>query len=819
MLDVYLEQLHEVDNLNNDDSKLNHLTSILRSLLQCLAVITIEVTNEVVPSDSFDLPEYAHRLRRPADGSPSQILDALVPLLREHLHRDYLFGWFEVPKGQEQPVSTLVNSWIQFRNNRPGHGVLDDNIVIEWSCNMRKIIGALLDVSKNMLPKITSDNDRMIPPDYLKIKELSIPLVYKNKAVVIRSIVIKKGVSKLRCQVLCRHNAEEIVVELPTTNVFITESIKSTNSYVLADVNNSKGSYSIFHNVPVRQTDTFEGRDGEIEELRDWIDDLDSKYCLVYGDGGFGKTTLVLEVINQVLEGDLDCIPPQIISYQTAKLTKWTSNGLVYLKGVVPASDEIVRELMRLFESRLDKSWFEVSGRALIGKAETYLKQEGFKRDDVLLIIDNTEVFAESSYDVKELGRFFKSLGRLVGRVIITSRRREYVEANPVLVEGLSEQESATLMRRLAKEYNAKPLVSASERTLRKASRKLMCKPLLIHSLTKHISHTQKSIDDTLNIIFSKKNHELLDFLYQDAWNRMNDLQKKVFMIIVNISGPINDTAIASSCQKSGIQISEFESALSETYFCTEVSHSGINGIEFVALARNFFLKCFGSCSSQNKSEIRRLSGEVDLDIIKSEEINRAYREDRVAEAFRTDYAKAAKNYAVQGLIEDAVEMYEFAIQEEPLNAALHDRYAWLLLNRTKQIKKACIMAKKAVDLDANNCDARVSLAFAYYRLQKINLGDAQIDAARKLGRTSGFCNLRKGIARYYYSKNETNLQHAISNLLTSLEYLEIAKKNNNRLDKFYHKNNEEIVKYVSLAKALLKVRRTQLTKQKSNQI
>ncbi|WP_281188430.1 ATP-binding protein [Vibrio harveyi] len=816
MLDIFLKELEEAEKLGSKDSTFNHLTSVLRALLQHLAVISIELTNELVPSDMFDLPEYAHRLRRPADGSPSQILDALIPVLREHLHRDYMYGWFETKKGFEQPANVKVHSWVQFRNNRPGHGVLDEKNVSKWSEETKAIILQLLSISENFLPTVDVDGESLSLPDYAKINKLTTPLVHKNKAIVIRSIAIKKGVSKLRCQLLCRSDAEEIVIDLPQENVFVIESIRNVGAYTLVDVVNAKGNYSVFHNIPVRQTDTFEGRHAELEELSEWLDDLDSKYCLIYGDGGFGKTTLVLEFLNQLLEGEIDSTVPQVISYQTAKLTKWTSNGLVYLKGVAPASDEIVRELMRLFETRLDKSWFEVSGKALISKAETYLRKEGFSRDDVLLVIDNTEVYSEVSYDVRELGKFFKSLGRVVGRVIITSRRREYVEANPVLIEGLSDAECVTLMKRLAKEYNAQPITQASERTLRNVSKRLMCKPLLVHSLTKLISHTQRSIEDTLDTIFSKKNHELLDFLYQDAWGRMNDLQKNVFMVLVNISFPINNVAISSACQKSGIQVSEFESALNETYFCTEVRHEGEVFIEFVMLARNFFIKCFGSCSAQEKEEIKQVAKDVDKDIKRSDDINRTYREDRVAEAFRTDFAKAAKNYAVQGHVKEAIEMYELAIQEEPLNAALHDRFAWLLLNRTHRIEDARDLAKKSVKLDGNNCDARVSLALAYYRLFDVSLGDEQIDIAKKLGRTPGFCNLRKGIARYYKGKNESELKTSIPILQSSLDFLIKARKTNNQFDKFYQKNNEEIAKYISHVKALLKTKRALYTKQRS---
>ncbi|WP_305846316.1 tetratricopeptide repeat protein [Photobacterium kishitanii] len=709
MLNVFYQQIEFADKKENNDAKLSYLTAVLRAVLQHISVISIELTNEKVSGDYFDLPEYSHRLRRPSDGHPVQILDALIPLLRENV-RDYLHGWFESSIKNQEPLRKSVSEWVEFRNNRPGHGVLDEKTVCQWVTKSRSLILELLEISQCIWPTVINETD-LVMPVHLGGFNLATPLAYKGKAVVIRSISIKKGVSKLKGQLLCDVDAKEVVFDLPINNVYVAESVKGGSSYDLAEVNTKGGSISIFHNIPIRQTDTFEGRDTELEELFDWLTDDESKYCLVFGDGGYGKTTLVLEFLNKLLEGDYDCTLPQIISYQTAKLTKWTHNGLVHLTGVVPASDEIVRELMRLFEPRLGKEWFEVSGRALIDKAATHLTKEGFVREDILLIIDNTEVFADSRADVKELGIFFKQLGKKLGRVILTSRRREYLEANPVLIEGLTEWESVTLMRRLADEYKAKPILQAGEATLRKVAQKLMCKPLLLHSITKHISHTQNSINSTLDHFFSKKNHELLDFLYEDAWGRMNELQRRSFMTLVNVTYPIDESAIGFLCQNVGIQITELESALSETYFSTEVER---NGIELVPLAKNFFLKCFSKLPQQSKEEIKLIASNVNDDIVQSIEINNAYRTDRVAEAFRTNAAKAAKNYATQGDIDAAIKWYELAIKEDPINAALHDRFAWLLLNRTTDWERAREVAQEAVRIDEDNCDAQVSLALIF---------------------------------------------------------------------------------------------------------
>jgi hypothetical protein len=58
--------------------------------------------------------------------------------------------------------------------------------------------------------------------------------------------------------------------------------------------------------VPDRTTETFQGRGDEQRLLASWMDDDDSRTCLIYGDGGVGKTTLVIELLHRFLEEDPD---------------------------------------------------------------------------------------------------------------------------------------------------------------------------------------------------------------------------------------------------------------------------------------------------------------------------------------------------------------------------------------------------------------------------------------------------------------------------------------------------------------------------------
>lgn len=239
------------------------------------------------------------------------------------------------------------------------------------------------------------------------------------------------------------------------------------------------------HIIPYKQTDTFEGREKEINELREWWNDKDSRTCLVFGDGGIGKTTLVLEFLNDLLDssfGGIDWLP-QLIFFYSAKQTRWGVNGLEHLSGVVPSIAESIRTLISILDDSLGREWMKEDPRPLIDKASTFLSEVGLSRNEVLIVLDNTETLARTPAQVDELAKILRQVATKLGRVLITSRRREKIEAFPVQVPKLDDKIGAILLRRLGEVYKSPSLVAAGDPTLNKASKQLSGKPLLIDVL------------------------------------------------------------------------------------------------------------------------------------------------------------------------------------------------------------------------------------------------------------------------------------------------------------------------------------------------
>lgn len=814
MKKLFNDALESACESSNSTEKLINLTSLLRSILQTAQVVILEVIQERTPNDEVDIQQFINRLEKPSDGLPIEFIGAVLPHLRTYLQRNFLDGWFEATVAHPKSLNDGLLEWVQFRNSRSGHGVLDSKISEIWSAKTHDLVVRTLVVFSKIIPNMNGGSPKL--SSEMGNIVVKTPLTKFDKPIVITGIGQKKGLWRLKGQTLCKSNSVEFSVELAHENVF-WESIQSKPKelYSYSEVTYRNKKISFWHNLPIRQTGNFEGRRKEIDMIHDWMHDEDSRQCLIYGDGGFGKTTLVLEFFNKLLDDlvEIDREPPTLICYYTAKKTKWTESGLTHIHGVSDSMAECIRELMRYFIPQLGKEWFGIAERRLIDKAKTVLSNEGFDRDDILLIIDNTETLATSVQDVEDLGNFFKIIGKNLGRLIITSRRRELLEANPIEVKGLSLDECINLMNRIAIDCGAESVIRAGDKRLRKVAEKLGNKPLLLEVFVKHSANSKKGIDESLDHILTKTNEDLLEFLYEDAWARMTEEQQNVFMTLVVLDIPLDNNSIGNVCRLVGISQSEFLSSLGETSFASFTERGSSFEFELIDLSKRYFERKLSNIPSTVRDKLLEYARSTEEHITDLKRIEQEYRADRVADAFRNYYAKEAKILVDKNELRQAVEMFEFAIEEDMLNSALHDRFAWVLFNKLYDYEYSERMAKKAIELDANCCDSLVTLALIYYRKNDIKTGDKYIEEARDKGRSKAFSLLRKAIARYHKSLSETDLDSAVELLVKSQVMLSEAEKQRSSNDPYHKKNRQLIFKYQSLSKKELTKKRTERTR------
>lgn len=805
MEEIYKNELAVARGLASDAESLNYLTSILRSLLQVIAISALEVSRQATPvvNGELDIKRFVDRFANPSDGLPVEVLDYVVPIIRAGVSRTFMTGWFERNGVNETPLVNSLREWVEFRNGRPGHGVLDSTITSDWAYRTGTLIQCLIDCTEQSLPAMSASGLVVSVGD--NVFPITTPLLIDGHAVVVRGVVPRKGIWRLKFQMLSWALARESVVDLPPSTIFAQED-RIAARFNWKEVKRREGDKLVLNNIPVRQTANFVGRQKELDKLSEWIRETGEwNTCLIYGDGGFGKTTLALEFFNGLLDGNAaeGAALPSLISFYTAKRTKWTEEGLVHFRGISSAMEDGLRELMYAFHTALTRDWFTLNGQSLIKRVTTELRAEKFSRDDVVLIIDNTETLATSAREAQDLADFLASVAKTVGRVVITSRRRELMAAVPIEVSQLSDTDSLQLIRQLGSELGARAINQAGEPRLRQACVQLMHKPLLIDTLVRYIARSGSGIDDGLNHILGRTSDQLLEFLYEDAWERMGAGSRNAFMVLVLLATPLDSKSVSDVCRETEVLHSEFLVSLEQTYFAGIVDHGDSYDLEIVELAKKFFLKKKMAISSESSSRLEGIAFKVDKAANDRFEIERNYRQDRVVDAFQSDYARAAKVAFMRRDYVAANESFELALLDEPLNAALHERYASFLLRSLGRANLALEPAVKATQLAPESDDAWLTLALVYYKLGDLNEGDEAIENAHKYGKPVNLCLLRKAIARYHFVRGDLTNPHSFALLDEAAGLINIALRAPSTKDYYQRKNQAEAVKYAALVKSL----------------
>jgi len=296
----------------------------------------------------------------------------------------------------------------------------------------------------------------------------------------------------------------------------------------------------------------------------------------------------------------------------------------------------------------------------------------------------------------------------------------------------------------------------------------------------------------------------------------MNELQKEVFYVIINMKSPLNESSIKKICQEVEIQYTEFLNALEETHFAIKQEYTSDYSIQLTSLSEKFFQLQFQKVEDILNEKFKKISNSVDKYLEDKYKVEQEYKTDRTAEAFRNEYAKSAKVYAEKGDISTAIEMYELAIEDDPVNSSLHEKFSWFLLNKTQDYQYAKKLALKSIELNSTNIDATVVLALIYYRLRKIEDGDEYIEKAKKLGRNISFCHLQKGIARYHESKNIADINERITLLDSALKFLESSESKNSKSCGYDYKNLDDATQYIEFTRKSLSILRQKRTRQQN---
>lgn len=760
----------EVRSLESDAEFSAHKDALIRVSLQYVVFALAEwVVDRAKPSSGPPLSQDIdfQNLRKPADGTLSQMLSKLV-VECENLGWKGISKvvWGATPAGQayerlliSEPsnLEGLLLAHVRRRNDGAGHGLPG---------------GYDREAEESLISNILAKLEPIVPVEQanlvlaahgagaLKLKLLrplgGIYVVRQIKPTKAGQCVVQVQIQRsLEERQEHSYETEDILLDAP-------EFKNETLDYVRTEVDG----WEPLASVPDPLTEAFSGRDDELEQLRDWFNYLDSKACLVFGDGGMGKTTLVVEFLARLMDGRVVASwRPDLIFFYTAKRTRWGLEGLETINPAIAGASDIALSLARAIEGAVGREWYSLDSAAAISRVATVLQSYGLDRNQVLLVIDNAETLAQNDEDVVALSKALRALTRHVGRVIVTSRRREHLEAQTLEIPPLSDDESESLLRKRAAVLRIRHILQAGSGTLRSYARKLGCKPLVLEVFVQSLTEPETSLEKAFARVQQMQNQDLGEFLYADAWQRLGEPLRRLLLLMSRI-GEVHDEILLKLCaSECGVSVLEAQRAIDESRGIASVSR--VAGGLHVAFTPEFMRFCSERTTTFNGKPFPQ-----DAAI---EKVGRRYQHfqasankhvfDRTGMAFRHPLARAAYRAASNGNDAEAEVWYELAVGTDSSNAALHDRYAYFLMSRG-QLARARDRAASAVQLEPSVAEFWFTKGIIESKEGRGEEAISSLGRAQKLGKPPHLCALQQAYA--YTKLNPPDYSNARAALLTA---------------------------------------------------
>ncbi|MFO0603083.1 MAG: tetratricopeptide repeat protein [Polyangiales bacterium] len=490
--------------------------------------------------------------------------------------------------------------------------------------------------------------------------------------------------------------------------------------------------------LPDRITSTFRGREDLISQIFDWFTDTESHACMVVGDGGMGKTTLVLETLHRLLEHPSLATgwKPEMITFFTAKQTRWGSVGIQQIGAGSLSLLDVCRHIVRSWDGNpIGKEWLG-NDPAIIDRMGGYLSSQlGIDRKQHLIVLDNAETLITSDQEVQQLAKLIKQLTRRVGRVLLTSRRHEPIAADQLIVPSLTEEEGGDLIRARALDLKIQPAIDAGDSTLRKISGSLGNRPLVLEVLIQTLQEPGLGLKSAVDRVKRMQQQDLGEFLYSDAWRRLSPRAQQLVLLMARVQGVLDEALVKLCCLELDAPVLAAYQYVSESRGIANVTT--ISGVKQITFNEDFLLFCSGRTVS-----IDGVSGPSDE---ATQRVQRRYQEflvaknrqvrDRVSSAFRKPFARLAYQAYQDERFADCDLYYEMAVTEDPDNALLYDRYAMYLFQRRNRHEEALNKAIRATQLASQDRETWFTRGIIEARIKKVSEAIYSLDRAKTNGK------------------------------------------------------------------------------------
>lgn len=296
----------------------------------------------------------------------------------------------------------------------------------------------------------------------------------------------------------------------------------------------------IQHNLPNQPYKQFFGRTDSLKKIQETLVEGGTFIASIDGVGGIGKTALAYHFCKEML----------MRSRKFSYIVWITSKNTVFDAFSLESSIKRVENPFKGIETLIDTTLSVVGFEEMIGEDLEY-KKDFFENtilesEKIFFVIDNLEtiLFDDFFEYITKTFNKFSSRNKNI-KILTTSRKRKKIADFPIEIEGLNLEDSLSMLKFLAREYNIKSILNASDLQHTKIIDRVGRIPLGIEfivgqmSLGKSLGQIYKELEgypslEGIDDEFEKRSKlsSIIAFSFKDMYETLDNDHQKVFQTI-----------------------------------------------------------------------------------------------------------------------------------------------------------------------------------------------------------------------------------------------------------------------------------------------
>ncbi len=419
----------------------------------------------------------------------------------------------------------------------------------------------------------------------------------------------------------------------------------------------------ILHNLPIVDFDDT-GFIGREEEKHILLKKIKGPYPVisVIGDGGIGKTSLVLSCLYEYISQDN--LPYKRIIWVSLK-TKTLQDG----------EFKIIKNSFNDFESSIKE--IELNEE----ESNISILKKYMQLNPTLLVIDNLETI--NPVQIKD---FLEDLP-YGSKVIITSRIGIGEFENRFKLQNLKEKDAICYFRRLVKVYNVKALRTISDEKVKEYIQKMYYSPLCIKWFVINVGKG----GSIPNLLFN--NEQLIDYCLSNVFMKLSEEAKYLINILLYKVDSISPAEIIYIAQ---MEYDECMESINELIACNFLEQNELGLYALTSFSREYLRKRIGETCFDVKIQknIRRL--EFDMENLMMDkhlrDINRPLSlfpknaEEKIATLYMLKFIECSKEHSISEdeKLKELEKLFKAAQQAAPSFADIYKVAAYLYFKYKK---------------------------------------------------------------------------------------------------------------------------------------